>query len=241
LTEAQRQAYEEVVAAEKWPLKLKSYVSRVEVRNGQATVPVVREVANELDAVRTYPRAGKVVLRGIAIVMIAKDTVDGARRMVELERMYDEGEIDEFERDLEQVKTAAETGGKVAGALAGAWLGAKAGAALGSLVGWVAGPVGAATGSAVGAVVVGVACYVGGEAVLVALSEFAFRQFPETIRAGIEAVRSAYIWVERQVTWAWEGSWAQYGWGKATELADYCWQGSRVQWLYHTAIRIGGW
>ena len=235
LTEAQRRAYEQVVEAGQSPLKLKTYVARVEVRNAQAGTPAIQELKNELSTIRTYSKAGKVVLRGIALVMIAKDVTDGARKLIELERLYDDGQIDEFNRDMEQIKAAAKTGGQIAGALAGVWLGAKAGAALGSLAGWVAGPVGAAVGSTVGAVVVGIACYVGGETVTVAVTEFTYQRFPETVQAGIDTVRATYAWVERQVAWAWEGSWAQYGYHEAGRLADEYWQGSWAQMLYHVA------
>jgi hypothetical protein len=99
---------------------------------------------------------GKVVARVIVLLVIAKDVTDGVHRAVKIERLYEKGPFDEFDRDVKQFRNAARTGGRVAGTLAGLWFGEKAGAALGALAASVAGPAGSTVIGVAGGVLVGV-------------------------------------------------------------------------------------
>lgn len=162
-------------------------------------------------------------------MVLAKDVSNGAHRAIVIERVYEEGQFNEFLRDLEQVRNAVRTGGKGAGTIAGLWFGAKAGAALGALAGSVAGPVGSAVVGTVGAVVVGVGCYVGGETVAVYVSELVSEQLPAFVQSAVGNTRAAYQWVEVQVVWLWEGSWAQEGYQWTSKQADRIWGDSWAQ------------
>lgn len=78
------------------------------------------EIGDQLSRPRPYlDDTGKVVVRGIVFLVIVKDVTDGAHRAVEIERLYEEGQFDEFDRDVEQFRNAAQTGGRVAGTLVG--------------------------------------------------------------------------------------------------------------------------
>src|SRR5437899_211489 len=104
---------------------LKEVVDQSRVLVGQAARAMSRkEVFDQLSRPRQYlGDAGKVVAKGIVLLVVARDVSDGAHRAIEIERLYDEGQFDEFTRDHEQVRNAAHTGGRVAGTITGVWLG----------------------------------------------------------------------------------------------------------------------
>ncbi len=251
LSAEQRVACQLVLEAASKPGKLKCYVVRTPVAQGQAvgrtTInEVVKQTANnavveQLSKPRDYKFAGKVVARGIVLLVMAKDVRDGVLGAIEIERLYDEGQFDEFTRDLQQVRNASQTGGRVAGTLAGLWFGAKAGAALGALAGSVAGPVGSVVAGTLGSVIVGVACYMGGEAVFVGVADLVSEKEPGLVRSVVGKVRATYNWVETQVTWMWDGSWAQQGYQWTSSQAGWLWEASWAQSSYRRARRSVAW
>jgi hypothetical protein len=226
LSPQQRAAYQIILKTDQPERMLRTYVARTPVVAGQPAGATVLEIGDQLSRPQQYlDDTGKVVARGIVLLVIAKDVTDGARRAAEIERLYEEGQFDEFDRDVEQFRNAARTGGRVAGALAGLWFGEKAGAALGALAASVAGPAGSAVIGVAGGVLVGVACYVGGEKVAVYIAEHVHHQAPSFVRPVVGEVRSAYNWVEGQVTWLWEDSWAQHGYHWVSDQANWLWEG----------------
>ncbi len=228
LTAAQRDAYQAVLATGNRSDLLRTYVARSRVFEGQAIgAPAVKEMIDASTNTRQYMAAsGKVLAHGIALWVISMDVIEGAQRAIEIERLYDERQLDTYHRDLEQVRNAAKTGGHAAGTLAGLWFGIKAGTALGSLAGSVAGPVGSTVAATTGAVIVGVAFYLAGEAAAVFVSEFIYHRVPDSVHAAINEVQPAYEWVESTVLGLWEGSWVQTAYHWVANYLNWVWQGS---------------
>jgi hypothetical protein len=238
LSPQQRAAYHTILKTGQQERLLRTYIARTPVIAGQPTSATVLEIGDQLSRPQQYlDDTGKVVARGIVLLVIAKDVTDGARRAAEIERLYEEGQFDEFDRDVEQLRNAARTGGRVAGTLVGLWFGAKAGAVPGMLAGSVAGPAGSAVMGVAGGILVGVACYVGGEKIAVYSSELISQQAPHFVQSVVGEVRAAYNWGEGQVTWLWEDSWAQHGYHRALDQANWLWEGSWAQQGYQRVHR----